>query len=238
MDIKHFKISVRELLMTPKLYNFEKTVYFDYLESTYLNILLKKLLVNHKYQLYNNFQKGNDITNKYQFDYMFPIFELNKPNDIANLSIDAFKKLNDIDTIILPIIIYNNDNHSGHIICCYINFKYKYILFYDSYGQKDYFKQIIKLIMNFLNKLYDFTLKEIIIDCPWHEYIKDDSNTWLYDGSCLILIGLFTYLYFFVNNNKDFYDLIINFSESIKKNDNLEIFKDLITFTYVALLEG
>jgi hypothetical protein len=169
---------------------------------------------------------------------MFPIFELNKPNDIANLSIDAFKKFNDIDTIILPIIIYNYADDSGHIICCYINFKYKYVLLYDSYGQKDYHKQIIKLIVNFLNKLYNFTLKKIIIDCPWQEYIKDDSNIWFYNNSCLILVGLFTYLYFSVNDNKDFYNLIINFSESIKKNDNLEIFKDLITFTYVALLEG
>jgi hypothetical protein len=240
MDIIKFKTDIRNLLMTKRLYNFEKTVYFSELNNTYLNILLPKILINYKYQLYYNVE--NYFNNSSQ--YYYPMFDIDK-QCLSNISFDMFKKFNNIDIIILPIIIFDHKNESGHIIVCYINFKYKHVLFYDSYGiNKIYSKNISKLIMKFLkeNKIVDNSFKYYMVNCPWQNYVKDDTNTWLYDSSCLIIISLFTYLYFYINtyasSNKNFCKLIIDFSKSIKKDNNLEIIKDLIMFTYVAVKEG
>ena len=231
--MEEFDNKVKKLLFHNKLLTLNDNITLDVLHSGYYELLISKLLKDYKYNIYNN--NNSYIVNSLKFITHIPEYYIDS-NKIYNLSIDGIKNINKKDTLIIPIAITEKSEINGHIVMFIINFKYKHILYFDSYGvkknDKSYnLKQILKtFLLN--NNITDKSFNMYSINSPWQKYIKDTNNTWLYYGSCLILLGLFTFLYFSVESAYQF-ETIINFGKIIKKNP--QILKDLTIYTFIAI---
>lgn len=230
--MEEFVNNVKRKLFTTKLLNINSDIKLDILEYDYYAVLIKKLLVDYNYNIYNNL--AFYYINGLKKHSNIPAY-LN--NQMYNLSADGIKNIDKTNVLIIPIILEITGSLNQHICAFYINFKYKHIIYFDSYGVKknDGSENIRKIIKQFLltNNIIDKSFKIYSINSPWQIFIKDDNYPWLYEESCVPILGLFTYLYFLVNSEY-MIESIINFGKLIKENPSA--MKDLAFYTYLALI--
>jgi hypothetical protein len=232
--MEEFDTKIRKLLFHDKLLTLKSDIYLDKLDPIYFEMLISKLLVNFNYQLYNNNVK--QLINLMYFNLYIPLYNPIE-NKLYNLSIDGFK-IKDLssDILILPICILI-DGNNAHIVVFYINLKYKHVLYYDSCGINNTYNKLKKHIKKFLldNNYIDNTYKFNSFNCPLQKYINDKDNIWFENGSCVIIVSLFTYIYFSLNSDLLF-NKLINFCKIIKKK-NINKFKDLLLYSYLAITQ-
>ena len=231
--MEEFDNNIKKLLFHNKLLTLNHEIILDKLNSVYLFLLLSKLLQNFNYNIYKN--DTIYLANSLRFNTQLPEYYSND-NKIYNLTIDGLPNIDKNNILIIPIILKESLQSDSHIVVFLINFKHKHILYYDSYGIKknDKIINLRKKVKLFLleNNIIDKFYKVYSINSPWQIYISDDTNPWLYNGSCLILLGLFIYLYF-SNESDNKFETIINFGKLIKKDP--DIMKNLAIYTYIAI---